>query len=187
MDQDIKVLRSLASQYFEYAMSDENYQKMELHRSSNDLKKGTRPVVLLSEIPWHELQPTEELQPVCEDPVLRAVESQIRKTLFQKKYFPGDMVIAPYIGVRKVVLNENDGLKPIYTEVDRKSENTVQAHQFATQFHTMDDVEKIEFDKIFYDRHTTMRQYERVADAIGDIVPVKLVGMYAVMGISHTP
>ena len=56
MDQGIGVLRKLASQYFEYATSDENFRKMELHRASNDLKKGTRPVVLLSEIPWHELQ-----------------------------------------------------------------------------------------------------------------------------------
>lgn len=187
MDQDIQVLRKLASQYFEYAMSDENHRKMELHRASNDLKKGTRPVVLLSEIPWHELQPAEELQPVCEDPILRAVESKIRMTLFQKKYFPGDMVIPPYIGVTKIVLNENDGLKPIYTEIDRKSQNDVRAHQFATQFHTMEDVEKIPFEKLHYDRHTTMRHYERVADAIGDIIPVKLVGMYAVMGISNTP
>ena len=93
MDQDVKVLRGLASQYFAYAMSDENHRKMELHRASNDLNKGTRPVVLLSEIPWHELEPAEELRPVCEDPVLRAVESRIRMTLFQKKYFPGDMVI----------------------------------------------------------------------------------------------
>ena len=33
MDQDVKVLRELASQYFAYAMSDENRRKMELHLS----------------------------------------------------------------------------------------------------------------------------------------------------------
>ncbi len=172
MDQDVKLLRKLAAQYAAYANSDENYRKIELHRASNDMKKGTRPVVLLSEIPWHELQPAEELQPVCEDPVLRMVETQIRRTLFQKKYFPGDMVIPPFIGVQKQVFTENDGLQPVYTEVDRKSENEVQAHQYATQFHTLEDVEKIQFEKIVYDRHATMRRYERVADAIGDIVRV---------------
>lgn len=187
MEKEIKILRELASQYFEYAMSDENFQKMELHRASNDLKIGTRPVVLLNEIPWHELEPAEELRTVCQDPILREVEGHIRRTLFQKKYFPGDMVIAPYIGVRKVVLDENNGLKPVYTAVDRKSENDVQAHQFETQFHSMEDVEKIPFSKLHYDRETTMQHYERVADALADIVPVKLTGMYAVMGINSTP
>ncbi|MBE6936108.1 MAG: hypothetical protein E7458_06340 [Ruminococcaceae bacterium] len=187
MEKELKILRELASQYFEYAMSDENFRKMELHRASNDLKTGTRPVVLLNEIPWHELEPAEELRPVCQDPILREVEGHIRRTLFQKKYFPGDMVIAPYIGVRKIVLDENMGLKPVYTAVDRKSENDVQAHQFETQFHSMEDVEKIPFTKLHYDREATMQHYERVADALADIVPVKLTGMYAVMGINSTP
>ena len=187
MKQEIHVLRQLASQYYELAMRDENFEKMALHRASNDLKTGTRPVVLLNEIPWDELEPAEELRTVCEDPVLKTVETHIRRTLFQKKYFPGDMVIQPFVGVTKVVLDENQSLKPLYTAVDRKSDNKVQAHQFETQFHTMEDVEKIPFEKLYYDREETMRRYEIVADALADVLPVKLVGMYAVMGINNTP
>lgn len=187
MKEEIRVLRQLASRYYDLAMNDENFEKMALHRASNDLVKGTRPVVLLNEIPWDELEPAEELRPVCEDPVLRQVETQIRRTLFQKKYFPGDMVITPFIGVNKVVLDENQGLKPLYTAVDRKAGSNVKAHQFETQLHSIDDLEKISYEKLFYDRDETMRRYEIVSDALAEILPVKLVGVYAVMGINNTP
>ncbi len=188
MNSDIRILRELAAKYYDYAVSDENFEKMTLHRASNDMKPGTRPVILLNEIPWDEFQ-LEELQCVCEDEELRRVETMLRRTIFQKEHFPADMAIQPYIGIQKIVLNETagGGLRPVYTDVDRKSENKVQAHQYATVFHTMEDVEKIKPSKLHYDRERTMAIYERVADALGDIIPVKLVGMYAVMGIAHMP
>lgn len=189
MKREIEILREVAAQYYDYAVSDENFDKMKLHRASNDMKPGTRPVILLNEIPWDEMRPAEELTPVCEDPVLQKVEVEMRRAIFQKKHFPADMVIQPFVGIQKIVLNENKGgrLVPVRTEVDRKSKNEVQAHSYETIFHTMEDVEKIQPSKIHYDREATMKRYELVADAIGDIIPVKLVGMYAVMGIAHMP
>jgi hypothetical protein len=188
MTNDIKILRELAAKYYELATREDNYRNMELHRAANDMKPGARPVVLLGEFPWGELQPAEELTPVCEDSILRGVETKIRQTLFQKKYFPGDMVIPPFIAVRKIVDDETRGsLVPILAEADQHSAHTVRAHQYTTQFHSMDDIEKIKFSRLSYDRHSTMRNYERVADAIGDIVPVKLYGMHAFMGIQSAP
>lgn len=185
---DIRVLREIAAKYYAYASSDENYEKMELHRASNDMKSGTRPVVLLNEIPWNEFTGFEALTPVCEDPVLRGIEMQMRQAIFQKEHFPADMVIQPFIGIQKIVMTEGPrGPVPVYTEIDRKSENQVQSHQYATVFHSLEDVEQIQPGRLIYDRHATMRLYERIADAIGDIVPVKVTGMYAVMGIAHMP
>jgi len=66
----LKELRKLAREYYEQAMSPVNTERMILHRAVNDLKMQ-RPVVLIDEIPFHELNFDGSLTLHCTDPLLR--------------------------------------------------------------------------------------------------------------------
>lgn len=52
----------------------------------------------------------------------------------------------------------------------------ISAHMYHDQLATPEDVEKIKLPVVTYDRNETMAQYTRLAEAIGDLVPVKIVG-----------
>ncbi len=91
---DRQVLRRLAADYFQASQSKANDERRILHRAVNDLQMS-RPVVLIDEIPFHELNVDGSLTLQCEDPVLREPEDFLRKKLFQWKYFPADMILTP--------------------------------------------------------------------------------------------
>ena len=91
---DIQILRKLAAEYFEASQSEANDKRRVLHRAVNDLKM-IRPVVLIEEIPFHELNVDGSLTLQCEDETFRGVEDFLRKKLFHWKHFPGDMILTP--------------------------------------------------------------------------------------------
>ena len=54
MNQDIKIIRELAKQYAYAANQPKQRAMWQLHADVNDLKPQ-RPVALIGELPWHEL------------------------------------------------------------------------------------------------------------------------------------
>ena len=64
---DIRILRKLAGRYAIAANDDRNYQNKILHKAVNDLHM-IRPVVLIDELPWNELNTDGELDLHCTDP-----------------------------------------------------------------------------------------------------------------------
>ena len=57
---DILVIRELAAEYAQAAYSDKNKEKIRLHKAVNDLHM-IRPIVLIDEIPWGEMETGDEL------------------------------------------------------------------------------------------------------------------------------
>ena len=172
----IKELRKLARQYYERAINPKNIEKMQLHRAVNDLKMQ-RPVVLIDEIPFHELNFDGSLTLLCTDPILREVESFIRTKLFSHTYFPADMILEPYIPIKKVIINSGIGIASkedaLYTN---QAKQGIYSHRYYDQLATAEDVDKIKLPVIKYDKEATLLKYNRVAEAIGDVVPVRIVG-----------
>ena len=69
---DREILRGLAGQVAEIAALEIQKETEKLYRGVNDLKM-IRPVVLLDELPWNQLNADGELTLHCEDPFLRSV------------------------------------------------------------------------------------------------------------------
>lgn len=176
MKEEIKQLRLLAKEYYEQAMSPVNAERMILHRAVNDLNM-IRPVVLIDEIPWHELNFDGSLTVHCQDNILKNVETFLRKKLFQWKYFPADMILQPFIPVMKVINNSGIGIQVKEIQLDSASNGgNIVSHEYVDQLKTPEDVEKIKLPVLSYDKEETMKIYTKVAEAIGDIIPVKIVG-----------
>ncbi|MGI6200100.1 MAG: hypothetical protein ACOYJA_04975 [Christensenellales bacterium] len=173
-EQDLTILRGLAGQYFVAANSDHNRQTILLHKRVND-RQSARPIVLVDEIPWQEMDIDGELTLRCADPACRQIEAYFRRILFQWKHFRADMALRPYFAVPKVIRSEGIGVKK---QFDAEIEVGTQAlaHQFVNQLQNEQDLEKLHNDLITYDEAQTRRHFDFVANIFGDILPVRVVG-----------
>ncbi|MGI5894500.1 MAG: hypothetical protein ACOX6P_07910 [Candidatus Merdivicinus sp.] len=179
---DLSILRGLAWQYAQAAQSKQNEERRILHRAVNDLKM-IRPVVLIAEIPFHELDFDGSLTLQCQDEVFRDAENFFRRKLFQWKYFPADMILTPYFPVGKIVKNSGIGV-----EVDQKTlaadqNNHIVAHEYHDQIATEEDLAKIHMPVLTYEEAATRARFEKIANAIGDILPVRITGQNSYMSM----
>lgn len=172
MQTDRRILRELANAYFEAANSDKNRENITLHKKVNDLK-ATRPIVLIDEIPWQEMNMDDELTLRCEEPWCREIEEGFRRQLYKWKHMPADMVLPPYFAVRKVIHSTGLGIERAYGDSNGRD---AQAHVYVDQIATEEDIERLQFETITYDHNSTDKKFERVASIFGDILPVKIAG-----------
>jgi hypothetical protein len=173
---DRNILRKLAGEYFLVSQQDRFKENRKLHRAVNDLKM-IRPVVLIDELPWSELNINNELTLQCTDPVLRDIEWFFRSTLYKAKHLPADMIMPSYVPVHKVIHSTGIGISvDEKTIVTTSEQNNIRAHEYHDQLATEADLEKIHNPVITYDKDKTQKKYQLIGDAIGDILPVRLKG-----------
>ncbi len=172
---DEKVLRELAVQYREIAQSDKNKENKKLHIAVNDLHM-IRPVILMDEIPWHELNGEGELTLLCEDPFLREIEMQMRQVLYRQKHFPLDMVVPEKIRVNKIIHTTGMGIDIKEKTISVGEGNNIVSHAFTDQMDDEACLELIHNETITYDKEASEARFELVQNIIGDIVPAKLIG-----------
>ena len=179
---DRDTLRRLAGEVCNLSRQERFIENRKLHRAVNDLQP-VRPVVLIDELPWAEMNIDDEMTLRCEDPILRGVEWHLRATRFKAKHVPADMIVVPYVPVHKVIRCQGIGIAVEERTLAIAGRDTIRAHEYHDQLATEADLDKIHNDVVTYDREETMRRFERVADVIGDILPVRLKGIeYASMG-----
>lgn len=185
MNHDIAVLRLLANQYVQTFQKADDTKIWKLHAGVNDLCPQ-RPIVLINELPWHELNVDGSLTLQCQDSQFKQVEEYLRKILFQYKYFPGDMRVLSYVPVVKTVHSTGIGVEVKEETLAVKGGGEIVSHRYKNQFHSIEDIEKLHSPVISYDEDTTMYRYGRLSEAIGDILPVKIVGESTGYELGHT-
>ena len=174
MQNDVKILRRLADEYAVFARSERNKEKIELHRSMNDLNQK-RPIVLIDEIPWHEMHIGDELKLQCSNPYFREVEWFLRSTLYKFRHMPADMAVTDYIPVAKIIESTGIGVEVDEKTIQSESGEGVQSHQYHNQFEDH-NIEKLHNPIISYNKEETVRRYNMLGEAIGDIIPIKITG-----------
>lgn len=175
MTHDEKILRELAMELAVAANDSVNMKRKELHKSVVDLHM-VRPVVLIDELPWNELNNNGELTSRCEDPYLKSVETHIRQTLYRWKHFQADMVIPPYLKVGKVIHSTGMGFDLMEETISTDSANNIVSHKFIDQMDDESCLELLHNEEITYDKDESERRYQLVSNILGDIMPVKLAG-----------
>lgn len=175
MNQDIKILRELANRYAQIAAENNEKGIWNLHANLNDLHPS-RPIAFFDELPWHELNIDGSLTLQCQDPYFRELEDFLRKTIFQYQYFPGDMIIKPYLPVKKIVHTTGFGMEIKEETLATDQANDIVSHRYINQFESMEDIEKLHRQVITYDKDASMERFWKVCEAVGDLIPVKLTG-----------
>jgi len=171
MEKDKKIVRELANRYFEIANSDLNHENTMQHRAVNDLN-GERPIVLIAEIPWNEMNINNELTLYCKDNFHRELEWHFKTQLFQWKHMRGDMALPPYFNVKKIIHTTGIGVGHIENEHDSNAQSVTYADQLSRE----EDIEKIHFETITYDKSVSIKRFNRIGELLGDILPIRLAG-----------
>ncbi len=175
-EHDRDILRRLAGELAEIAALPVHREKMELWRRLNDLEP-VRPVVWINEIPWHEMNVNDELTLRTEAPWAREFETRLRRTLYQWRHMPCDMVISDYISCPMVIHSTGFGLREDARIATTDAANAIVSHAYRPQIQEPDDVEKIQMPEVTYDAETTEMHYALMSDIFGDIMPVRLEGI----------
>lgn len=172
-EHDRKIIRELASRVADIAALPIQERKRQLWRRLNALEPE-RPMVMIDQVCWNEMNINGELTLRCTDPECRGYEEFLRRTLFQWDHFPVDMVVEPFIRIPKAIINTGFG---IHTEEDilvSDPTNDVVAHKFKNQFQTMSDLEKLQIPQISHDTAETARRLEvahELFDGLLEVMP----------------
>jgi hypothetical protein len=154
---DLKIVRELAKRYAEIAALPVQEEKRALWRKLN-ARKPDRPMVMIDQVCWNEMNIDDELTIRCTDPACRDYEGLLRRTLCQWKRFPVDMVVDPFIRVYKAIQNTGFGVRADEQVAVSDPTNSVVGHKFTNQFQTEEDLEKIKTPRISHDAAETGRR-----------------------------
>ena len=107
--------------------------------------KQIRPVVLIDELPWSEMNIDNELTLQCTDPYLREIEWFLRSNIYKNKYMPADMIVSPYIPIRKVIHSTGIGISVEEEILPTDKDNSIVSHKYRDILQTEEDLEKLQF------------------------------------------
>lgn len=175
MNEDSKILRNLAYEYLKIAYSEKNIENIRLHKAVNDLEQ-IRPVVLIDELPWSEMNSNDELTLRCTDTYLREIEWFFRSNIYKNKYFPADMVLQSFVPINKIIHSTGIGISVEEEILSTDVKNNIVSHKFKDVLQTDEDVERLHNPILAYDKKETMKRYNLIGEILGDILPVKLSG-----------
>lgn len=174
--QDLTILRDLAARVAEIAALPVQEEKRELWRALNALRP-VRPMVMIDQVCWNEMNLDDQLTLRCEDPECRGHEDFLRRTLFQWKYFPVDMVVEPFLRVRKAISNTGFGVGLREDVAVTDPTNSVVGHRFINQFETEADLEMLQTPQISHDPVETERRLAVAHEIFDGLLELRAEGL----------
>ena len=177
---EISVLQETAKKYMEYASLPIQKEKITLWKALNR-SKMERPMVVIDQIPWNEMNDNHELDLFVDNPVFRRVELNLKKEIYKFKHYPVDMVLDPFIRVPKAISDTGYGMK--VEEETLYASGNVSSHVFKNQLATMEDAKKIKDMIVTHDEQETKRRYETANEVFDGIAPVEMEGTIFHLGV----
>ncbi len=173
--EEVDVLRALAEDWAEIASLPVHKEKAQLWQKLNDLD-SERPMVWINEIPWHEMNHKEELSLLCETEWARSQEELMRRTLYQWRHMPGDMIVNPWLDCPLAIHSTDFGIIEDVNLALTDEKSDIVSRHFNIQIRDMEDLEKIQLPRVSHNQEATEIRYSLMQDIFGDILPVKKQG-----------
>ncbi len=181
-NQDRTVIRELAVRVAEIAALPVQEQKRSLWRKLNALKPD-RPMVMIDQVCWNEMNTDDELALRCVDPECRHYEEALRRKLYQWKHFPADMVVESFIRVHKAIRNTGFGIGVQEHTAVTDPANAVVGHEFVNQLQTDDDLQKIQMPRVSHDAAETDRRLSAAHELFDGLLQVRADGQDPYLGL----
>lgn len=179
---DRTVLQTLGAKLSEIAALPIQQQKKQLWTLNNSLQK-TRPLVIIDQLPWYEINRSDEMKLVCEDAFLRSVEWTIRSLLYRWNHFACDMVIENRIDIPMSVHNLNYGINIIEETLATDSESDVVSHRYCDEIPDESSLSELKPDRIWADTELDNKRMQICGEIFKDIIPVRLKGVEIHAGV----
>lgn len=172
---DREILRELGRRFAEVASLPVHAEKRDLWKALNR-SAMRRPMVVIDQLPWNELNTDGELDCFVADRFWRGIESSLRQTLYKWEHFPVDMVIEPFITIPKAIFNSGYGPVTLETTLPSDERNAVVSHRYVNQLREPEDIEKIHDMRIVHNDEESRRRMEEAAEIFEGIIPVRQSG-----------
>ena len=170
---DVAIVRGLAGEVMEFALSDECEARRRRWRDANDRRGEERaPVWCRPAAVWAEILPQDSL--ACSDPHCRRVEYALRQHL-HKLWIGDDHIVAPWWGVGAAFTCSTQYTWGLPTH---RSLGTTERGGFS-YYHpveTPEDYERVTVPEFAYNREATERSASVMQDLLGDSMPVRVTG-----------
>lgn len=173
--EDAAVLRELARAYMACATLPVQQETIRLWQDVNDLRPA-RPVLMHSEIPWHEMNVDDELTLVTSTPFAQRIEQDFRRRLYMWRHMPGDMVLEPVCYAPMILENSGVGLAIDETTSATDAQNNIVGHAFTPTITCEEDLEKLVPPVVTLDKEKTERTLAAYHDILDGVIPVELRG-----------
>ena len=174
MNQGVEILRALAARAAECAADPVNAERAKLYRAVND-RTWSAPWSCSRRSPGTNSQ-EEALRARCTDPDFAALETYLRREIYLWEHAQADRIFRPYLPVPKAVEITSVGLN-VREEERGKESGGIYSHRYENQLKDDGDLAKLRDPEVRYDHAETMRRFSKAAEAVGDILPVKLMGL----------
>ncbi len=172
---DKAIIRELAKRVAEIAALPVQQEKQRLWRLLNALKPE-RPMVMIDQVCWNEMNADGSLTLRCEDRECQGYEDHLRKILFQWEHFPVDMVVEPFIRVNKAIQNTGFGVSTQAEYAVTDPTSGIVGQHFANQFEHDEDLDKVKMPVITHDAAETARRLAVAHDLFDGILDVVETG-----------
>ena len=172
---DREILRALASELAGIAALPVHTEKARLWQKLNDLE-SERPMVWINEICWHEMNVDDELTLRTEDPWAQEQERELRRTLYQWRHLPGDMIVSDYLTCPLAIHSPDFGIIEDVDIVTTDEASDIVSRHFNIQIRDFDDLEKIRMPVVTHNQRATELRFQAMCDLYAGIMPVKKVG-----------
>jgi hypothetical protein len=172
---EIDILKSLAEEWANMASLPVHKENARLWQKLNDLE-SERPLVWINEIPWHEMNYNDELTLACKNSWARSQEYLMRKTIYQWKHMPADMILNPWLDCPLLIHGTDFGIIEDVDLAITDATNDIVSRHFNIQIREMEDLEKIKMPEITYNEKATENRFQMMNAIFSDIIPVKKLG-----------
>ncbi len=174
-NRDRAELRELGFRVAELAALPVQQEAIANWKALNGLRP-VRPMVFLDQLPWNEMDDDPALVNRCEDPFLRGLETDLRRTLFRWDHFRADMVVEPELLIPKVLRLDGFGVEMREETRATDSANAIVSHHFFDQLADEADVERIRTPNVWLDEARTAELEARAHEAFDGVLPVRMQG-----------
>ena len=172
---DVSILRSLARKLAEIAALPEQAERIRRWERFNALEPE-KPMVLIDQLPWNELNVEGELDLRVADPYWRGVERWMRYEIYKWNHMPADMVVVPYVKIGRPYRNTGWGLEPKVTRLKLEETSDVAAQSMENLIQEPEDLEKIRIPQITPMPEETARIAEEADELFDGIIEWRFVG-----------
>ncbi|MEI8138244.1 MAG: hypothetical protein WCI03_00085 [bacterium] len=173
--QDIDILRHLAGELAVIAALPVQREKVHLWTKLNDLN-SVRPMVWINEVCWNEMNVDGELTLLAEHPWARGQEGWLRRTIYQWRHFPGDMIVDNYLACPMAINSTGFGIQEDVEVIKTDASSDVVSRHFHKQISELEDLDKIKLPVVTHNEEVTAIRYQAMCDVYEGIMPVKMVG-----------
>ena len=177
LKKDKEVLRELGKQVVEIASLPIQEEKKQMWKALNSLKP-IRPMVLIDQIPWHEMNIDGELILKCEDSFCRNLETMLRRTLYSWKHMRADMVVEPYLEIPKVIRGVDYGMNVEEQKAITDGNNDIVSHHYVDQLQTEEDLYKLKMPEVELDEVATAKIHEKALEIFEGIMEIRMQGYF---------